>query len=66
MLILNFTYPLRCLRVPPVEYHWSKLSGFNSQQGQRREFFSAPPHAHRLWGPLRLLSNEYQRLFSWG
>jgi len=22
MLILNFTYPLRCLRVPPVEYHW--------------------------------------------
>jgi len=21
MLILNFTYPLRCLRVPPVEYH---------------------------------------------
>jgi hypothetical protein len=26
MLILNFTYPLRCLRVPPVEYHCSKLS----------------------------------------
>jgi hypothetical protein len=25
MLILNFTYPLRCLRVPPVEYYWSKL-----------------------------------------
>jgi hypothetical protein len=24
MLILNFTYPLRCLRVPPVEYHWSR------------------------------------------
>jgi len=24
MLILNFTYPLRCLRVPPVEYHWPK------------------------------------------
>jgi hypothetical protein len=24
MLILNFTYPLRCLRVPPVEYHCSK------------------------------------------
>jgi hypothetical protein len=22
MLILNFTYRLRCLRVPPVEYHW--------------------------------------------
>jgi len=21
MLILNFTYPLRCLRVPLVEYH---------------------------------------------
>jgi hypothetical protein len=21
MHILNFTYPLRCLRVPPVEYH---------------------------------------------
>jgi hypothetical protein len=21
MLILNFTYPLRCLRAPPVEYH---------------------------------------------
>jgi hypothetical protein len=26
MLILNFTYPLRCLRVPPVECHWSKGS----------------------------------------
>jgi hypothetical protein len=25
MLILNFTYPLRCLRVPPVEYHWSRM-----------------------------------------
>jgi hypothetical protein len=25
MLILNFTYPLRCLRVPPVEYHWSRV-----------------------------------------
>jgi hypothetical protein len=31
MLILNFTYPLRCLRVslgvrvPPVEYHWVRL-----------------------------------------
>jgi hypothetical protein len=24
MLILNFTCPLRCLRVPPVEYHWSR------------------------------------------
>jgi hypothetical protein len=24
MLILNFTYPLRCLHVPPVEYHCSK------------------------------------------
>jgi len=24
MLILNFTYPLRCLRVPPVEYHWPR------------------------------------------
>jgi hypothetical protein len=22
MLILNCTYPIRCLRVPPVEYHW--------------------------------------------
>jgi hypothetical protein len=33
MLILNFTYPLRCLRVPPVEYHclrplghWDRLT----------------------------------------
>jgi hypothetical protein len=25
MLILNFTYPLRCLRVPPVEYHCSRV-----------------------------------------
>jgi hypothetical protein len=24
MLILNFTYPLRCFRVPPVEYHCSR------------------------------------------
>jgi hypothetical protein len=38
MFILNFTYPLRCLRVPPVEYHchrawlsspkWSRNSGY--------------------------------------
>jgi hypothetical protein len=28
MLILNFTYPLRCRRVPPVEYHWSNATGF--------------------------------------
>jgi hypothetical protein len=27
MLILNFTYPLRCLRVPPVEYHCSRGLG---------------------------------------
>jgi hypothetical protein len=33
MLILNFTYTLRCLRVPlgvhvpPVEYHWSTRLG---------------------------------------
>jgi hypothetical protein len=32
MLILNFTYPIRCrrvplgVRVPPVEYHWSRRS----------------------------------------
>jgi hypothetical protein len=26
MLILNFMYPLRCLRVPPVEYHCSIAS----------------------------------------
>jgi hypothetical protein len=25
MLILNFTYPLRCLRLPPVEYHCSEV-----------------------------------------
>jgi hypothetical protein len=24
MLILNFMYPLRCLRVPPVEYHCTR------------------------------------------
>jgi len=28
MLILNFTYPLRCLRVPPVEYHWIRPSHY--------------------------------------
>jgi hypothetical protein len=34
MLILNFTYPLRCLRVPPgvlippVEYHWYREIGY--------------------------------------
>jgi len=27
MLILNLTYPLRCLRVPPVEYHWDRRLG---------------------------------------
>jgi hypothetical protein len=25
MPILNFTYPLKCLRVPLVEYHWDSL-----------------------------------------
>jgi len=28
MLILNFTYPLRCLRVPPVEYHCLRPLGY--------------------------------------
>jgi len=28
MLILNFTYPLRCLRVPPVEYHCPRRNKF--------------------------------------
>jgi hypothetical protein len=34
MFSFNFTYPLRCLRVPQVEYHWfitlwiTKLPGF--------------------------------------
>jgi hypothetical protein len=28
MLILNFTYPLRCLRIPPVEYHCSRMLRF--------------------------------------
>jgi hypothetical protein len=23
-IFLNFTYPLRCLSVPQVEYHWSR------------------------------------------
>jgi hypothetical protein len=31
MLILNFTYPLICLRVPPVEYHWSIPFKFSDQ-----------------------------------
>jgi hypothetical protein len=30
MLILNFTYPLRCRRVPPVEYHWSNTTAVPS------------------------------------
>jgi hypothetical protein len=30
------------------------------------EFFSSPPHAHRLLGPSSLLSNGYQGLFPWG
>jgi len=30
MLILNFTYPLRCLRVPPVEYHWARQNSFTA------------------------------------
>jgi len=29
MLILNFTYPLRCLRIPPVEYHCITLNPFH-------------------------------------
>jgi hypothetical protein len=44
-LILNFTYPLRRLRVPPVEYHWSRprnlkkfLALFYSGRS-RRSFF---------------------------
>jgi hypothetical protein len=30
MLILNFTYPLRCLRVPPVEYRCSRPLKYSS------------------------------------
>jgi hypothetical protein len=25
MFFFNYTYPLRCLRVPQVEYHWPKV-----------------------------------------
>jgi hypothetical protein len=27
MFLFNFTYPLRCPRVPQVEYHWSRTRG---------------------------------------
>jgi hypothetical protein len=30
------------------------------------EFLSSPRRPERLWGPLSLLSNGYQRLFPWG
>jgi hypothetical protein len=30
------------------------------------KFFSSPPRPDRLWGPLSILSNGYQRLFPWG
>jgi hypothetical protein len=30
------------------------------------EFFSSPPLPDWPWGPLSLLSNEYQGLFQWG
>jgi len=36
MLILNFTYPLRCLRVPPVEYHWIRQHVFHHKHYRRR------------------------------
>jgi hypothetical protein len=32
MLILNFTYPLRCLRLPPVEYHCLRPLGYWDRQ----------------------------------
>jgi hypothetical protein len=39
MLILNFTYPLRCLRVPPVEYHWSRGFTFGPYQSNTILFY---------------------------
>jgi hypothetical protein len=47
MLILNFTYPLRCLRVPlgvrapPVEYHWARRPEFDPRQKLVRFFLLA-------------------------
>jgi hypothetical protein len=31
---------------------------------ESREFFSSPPHPHRLWSP-PILIYEYQGLFPW-
>jgi hypothetical protein len=52
MLILNFTYPLRCLRVPPVEYHWSR--GPNPWYKQNTQVFGTY-HVARL----ETLSNRH-------
>jgi len=42
MLILNFTYPLRCLRVPPVEYHCF------TPYGQETRLYVAQGHVYKI------------------
>jgi hypothetical protein len=32
----NFTYPLRCVRVPQVEYHWSKSRYWRKDRGKHK------------------------------
>jgi hypothetical protein len=60
MLILNFTYPLRCLRVPlgvrvpPVEYHWYRI--WVSENRVLRRIFG--PKREEVEGGWRRLHNE--------
>jgi hypothetical protein len=66
MLILNFTYLLRCLRVPPVEYHWARQwddRGSNPGEGMgvflfdtasRPALGSTQPPTQWVLGPLSL------------
>jgi hypothetical protein len=44
--------------------NWSDDQHLIPDRGKR--VFSIPQHQDQLWGPPRILYNEYRRLFHWG